>query len=203
MPSSQARTFASALLPRTLSPLSFAATAGETEEYADVITAIMEGAASTLARELGAKLAEDFSPAAKYLRDNSLSKLTGDLAPVSVERLQDALATAWDEGGDMQSMVAAVRETFEDFSETRAELIASTEGNDAYNVGRDETARALGMDEKFWETESGDPCAVCIANEGDGWIDIDDEFSSGDKQPTAHPNCACSTNYRISGNGAS
>jgi len=156
----------------------------------------MDGAASTLARELGAKLAEDYSPAAKYLRDNSLGKLTGELDSTSVERLQDALAEAWDKGGDMSSMVAAVRETFDDFSETRADLIAQTEGNDAYNAGRRETAKSLGMDEHAWETESGDPCPECEANEAQGFIDIDEDFESGDDAPTAHPGCLCLVNFR-------
>src|ERR1700678_33802 len=71
-----ARSFAQSLLPSTLKPLTFAATVGEESEYDDAITAIIDGAAATLAKEMGAQAT---SPAADYLRDNSLSKLTGEL----------------------------------------------------------------------------------------------------------------------------
>jgi hypothetical protein len=57
-------------------------------------------------------------------------------------------------------------------------------------------ARSAGLNEKSWETESGNPCEVCLANVDDGWIDIDDTFSSGDDAPTAHPGCMCDLNYR-------
>jgi hypothetical protein len=185
----QGRTFASALLPKTLQPLSFAASPSETSEYNDAITDLIAGAASTLAKDLGNKAAGAAqSVASRYLHDNSLSKLTGDLDETSVERLQDALATAWDKGGDFDSMVKAVTDTFEDFSTTRAELIAATEANDAYSEGREATARQMGMGQKRWNVGS-DGCPVCQENEDQGWIDIDDVFPSGDAAPTAHPNC--------------
>lgn len=193
------KTFARSLLPTSLHPLTFKASESETSDYNDAITAAIEGAATTLTREAGlAKLAGEklTSMSEQYLRDNSLSKLTGALDDTSIERLQDALATAWDKGGDYDSMVKAVADTFEDFSTTRAEMIAQTEGNDAYNYGRMATARDAGLDEKAWETESGDPCPTCIENEEAGYIGIDDSFPSGDDGPTAHPNCECSLNFR-------
>jgi len=97
-----------------------------------------------------------------------------------------------------RQVVKAIEDTFEDFSTTRAELIAQTEMADAYNEGRDAIAREAGLDEKSWETESGDPCPICEDNEAEGWIDIDDDFSSGDDAPTAHPNCLCILNFRKS-----
>ena len=195
----QGRTFASALLPASLQPLSFAASSSEESEYNSAVTDLVTAAGAQLAKEVGAQAGKLQSIAARYLRDNSLSKLTGELDDTSVERLQDALATAWDAGGDYDAMVKAVTDTFEDFSTTRAGLIAQTEGNDAYNEGREATARQMGFDEKSWETESGDPCPVCIDNEGDGWIGIDNTFSSGDAAPTAHPNCMCTLNFRGGG----
>ena len=194
----QGRTFASALLPKTLQPLSFAASPSETSEYDDAITDLIAGAASTLTKELGSKAAGTTqSVAGRYLHDNSLSRLTGDLDETSVERLQDALATAWDKGGDFDAMVKAVTDTFEDFSTTRAERIAATEANDAYSEGREATARQMGMGQKRWNVGS-DGCPVCQENEDQGWIDIDDVFPSGDAAPTAHVNCDCDCDYRTS-----
>ena len=190
------KTFANSLLPTSLRPLSFAANSSETGDYNEAITAAIQGAARTLAKELGADNSSLPDVAGGYLRDNSLSKLTGGLDSTSTERLQDALANAWDAGGDYDSMVKAIQSTFSDFSTSRAEMIARTESNDAYNYGRIETARGMGLDEKSWETESGDPCPICIDNESDGWIGFDENFSSGDDAPTAHPNCECSLNFR-------
>ena len=192
--SPQGKQFAKFVLPTSLHPLTFEASKSEVSDWNDAITAAIDGAARTIAKELGTTPGE--SIAGRYLADNSLSKLTGNLASTSVERLQDALATAWDAGGDFNAMVKAVTDTFEDFSTTRAQMIAQTEANDAYNYGRNQTARDAGMSEKAWETESGDPCQICLDNEADGWIDIDDTFSSGDSEPTAHPNCECTLNFR-------
>lgn len=184
------RTFASALLPRSMEPLSFAASTAETGEYNEAISDLIAAAA----KSLGGVASED--AAATYLREHSLSKLTGGLNETSIDRLQDALATAWDSGGSYDQMVSAITTTFDDFSEARAGLIAQTESADAYNSARRDTALLLDYDEHSWETESGDPCPVCEANEAQGWLDIDEDFESGDDAPTAHPGCLCVANFR-------
>ena len=190
--STQGKTFARSLMPTSLHPLTFSATAGEKNEYDSAISDLITAAAESLGGTTGADLAGE------YLRENSLAKLTGGLNQTSIERLQDAIATAWDKGGSYNDIVSAITETFDDFSETRAGLIAQTEAADAYNAGRRETALDLDYDEHSWETESGDPCPVCEDNEAAGWIDIDDDFPSGDDAPTAHPNCQCVVNFRKS-----
>jgi len=191
MPSAAGRTFAHSLLPSSLKPLTFAASTAETGEYNEAISDLIAAAA----KSLGGAASED--AASTYLREHSLSKLTGGLNETSIERLQDALATAWDAGGSYEQMVSAITETFDDFSETRANLIAQTEANDAYNSARRETADALGMDEHRWDTD-GEACPECQANADQGWIDIDEDFESGDDAPTAHPGCDCSTDFRRS-----
>ena len=184
------KTFARALVPTSLHPLTFSASAGETSEYDSAISDLITAAAESLGGTTGADLAGE------YLRKHSLTKLTGGLNQTSIERLQDSIATAWDKGGSYNDIVSAITETFDDFSETRAGLIAQTEAADAYNAGRRETALDLLYDEHAWATESGDPCPVCEDNEAAGWIDIDDDFPSGDDAPTAHPNCQCVVNFR-------
>lgn len=188
------KSFARDLVPTNLHPLTFAATASEAADYNEAITALIGAAAESLGAS--AATSEDF--AGEYLARNSLSKLTGGLDDTSIGRLQDALANAWDKGGSYTDMVDAITETFDDFSETRAGLIAVTESADAYNAGRQQIASDLGFDEHAWETESGDPCPECEANEAQGWIDIDEDFQSGDDAPTAHPACQCVANYRKS-----
>ena len=196
MPTPQARSFARTILPSSVSPLRFAVTAAESSEWEEAIRGAINAAGATLAAELksGARLSEDV--AGRYLRENSLSKLTGGFSETSVERLQNAIADAWDQGGSYDQIVKAVQDTFADFSSVRAGMIANTETADAYNHGRDVFARENGFEEKSWETESGDPCPECLANEAQGYIDIDDDFQSGDDAPTLHPNCMCLLNFR-------
>ena len=194
--STKGKSFAQSVLPVSMHPLKFAATAVEQSEYADAITGAILGAAKVLTEEMEAGEVVAPNLAGSYLAEHSLSKLTGDIDRTSVERLQDALATAWDKGGDYDSMVSAITNTFDDFSETRAAMIAQTEANDAYSYGRHETAAELGMAEKEWDPD-GEACEeICQPNAEAGWIPIDDDFPSGDDMPTAHPRCDCGCNYR-------
>jgi hypothetical protein len=188
--------FANVLLPSSVSPLAFAVTASEDAEYAAAIQSAIAGAAKVLSAEMEAGDWSAPNVATNFLRQNSLSKLTGDLAETTKDRLRNAIADAWDKGGSYDQIVGAIQDTVEQFSSVRAGMIAQTETNDAYNEGRDAMARSAGLSEKSWETESGNPCEVCLGNVDDGWIDIDDTFSSGDVTATAHPGCMCALNYR-------
>lgn len=190
--------FASSVMPSSLAPLRFAVTPGETSAYDAAMTDAILGAAKTIAKDLQIGLIKSDDFAAKYLRENSLSKLTGNLAAETTQRLRDSIAKAWDAGGSKEQVVDAIKGTFDDFSETRAATIARTETADAYNQARVDIGKDAGFNEKSWETESGDPCPICEANEAQGYIDIDDDFDSGDSEPTAHPNCLCVVNFRKS-----
>jgi phosphohistidine phosphatase len=188
--------FADTLLPASVTPLRYEVTRAETEDYDAAITHAITGAGKVLAADLNTEGTLSDDVASNYLRDNSLSKLTGGFSDTTLDRLRNAVADAWDAGGSFDQITGAIQDTMEGFSDFRAEMIAQTEANDAYNAGRSAMADELGMEEKSWETQSGNPCDVCLGNEGDGWIDIGEDFSSGDDEPTAHPNCECSLNYR-------
>ena len=181
--------FAATLVPSSFRPLRFPVLDSEVAIYEAAITAAIVGAAEVLNEEMQTGAVTPPNVATEYLRENSLSKLTGDIAETTKDRLRDALADAWDRGGSYDQLKAAVKETFADFSDKRAGLIAQTEAVDAYNEGRRATAVRVGLDEKSWETESGNPCPTCTANEDEGWIPIDQDHASGDSEPTAHPNC--------------
>ncbi len=132
----------------------------------------------------------------RYLQDNSLSKLTGNLEETTKQRLRDAIAEAVEEGGTAEDIVTAIRDTVDQFSTVRANLIAQQEINTAYSFGRNALATEAGLDEKSWEIESLNPCVICLLNVADGWIPLGEPFSSGDQIPTAHVGCQCNANYR-------
>ena len=86
----------------------------------------------------------------------------------------------------------------------RADRIARTELSDAYNFGQLDSMRQArlggllpGEPEKSWIAGGPRPCEICLGNEADGPIPIDNTFSSGDDRPTAHPCCACAVAYSV------
>ena len=82
-------------------------------------------------------------------------------------------------------------------ADVRAGMIAQTEMNAAYNAGRKQLGIDMGFNEKAWDPD-GTACEeICVPNVLDGWIDMDEEFESGDSEPPGHPNCDCSLNVRF------
>jgi F like protein len=193
--SSEAHTFSSGLLASASHVLRLPVTSSENDVWVEALSGVILGAAATIVKdfESGTISAEDI--AGRYLTTGSLTRLTGGLNQTSLQVLRDAISDAWDAGGSFEQIVAAIQDTFETFSTTRAERIAQTEVNDAYNYGRVQTAVAAGFDQKAWDPD-GEACPICTANADEGWIGIDETFSSGDSEPTAHPNCDCSVDFR-------
>lgn len=186
-----------AILPETLHPLSFSLDAAQAAVYNDLIASAIEKAALQLADEEDWQASLPNDAVENFLRTDSLAKLTGDLNETTKQRLRDAIADAYDEGGTYQDIVDAVTDTIEEFSTVRAGMIAQTEVNAAYNYGRGQIAAAAGAQEKMWDPD-GIACPECMLNVAQGFIPIDEDFVSGDDAPPAHPNCDCSTAFRIS-----
>ena len=188
---------AASILPDTLTPFTLTVSTEDASLYRDIITAAIEKAAAGLEAELNSGSSLPDTVMTRYLQQHSLGKLTGGLAETTKQRLRNAIAGTVKGGGTSAEIMDAITATVEDFSAKRAEMIAQTEVNNAYSFGRDGMARAAGLDEKNWVTESDNPCVVCIANEAEGWIPVNQDFSSGDEYPTAHPLCACGCDYRV------
>jgi hypothetical protein len=133
---------------------------------------------------------------ARYLRENSLSKLTGDFPEATKQRLRDAMADAVESGGTAGDIVAAIKKVVPALSDARAEMIAQTETNDAYNAGRMSMAREMGMSEKSWSADGTDACDQCQAQIAAGWIPIDGAFPGGVLAPCLHDGCDCGVNFQ-------
>lgn len=85
-----------------------------------------------------------------------------------------------------------VNDYFFDETNMRAMRIARTETINAYSAGNLEGYKQSGVvSGKYWVAD-GEACPICQGNEDDGTIGLDEDFSSGDSAPTAHPNCECS-----------
>lgn len=167
-------------------------------DYTAALTAALAGGYDTLASDLASERTLSADVTAAYLRTRSLETLAAELEPTTVARLQTALADAYEAGEDFDGLVDAVRETFADMADARAGTVAQTAMNSAYNAGRKQLGLDLGFDEKSWSCDGPNPCEECLANQDDGWIPIEDAFSSGDDLPTLHPGCYCSLDVRAS-----
>ena len=191
-----AATMAETILPDTLQSFLLQVTPQQQADYRGLIQDAIQKAAAQLESEIQSGATVPETAMGRYLDQNSLSKLTGELAETTKQDLRSAIADAVQEGGTADDIMEAIQGVMEKASTYRANLIAQTEVNDAYNFGRKQLAVASGLDEKAWVTESGAPCLTCIANEAQGYIPVEDEFLSGDDAPTAHPMCYCSLDFR-------
>lgn len=84
-----------------------------------------------------------------------------------------------------------IEEQFDNISIVRAFMIANTESNAAMSMGQMAFMRENGVPTKAWIGAGPSTCPICQANEDDGFIPTDENFSSGDSEPPAHPNCEC------------
>lgn len=132
--------------------------------------------------------------AVAYLKDYAAELVTG-LNDASKAQLRTLLTQAVDEGWSYGKTATAIRKEFVGFSRGRAVTVATHEAGQAYEHGNMAVAQELGdmglTMEKSWLT-AGTPCDdICAPNEADGWIPVDQSFSSGDDRPLGHPNCQC------------
>lgn len=127
-----------------------------------------------------------------------------ELDDTTVDRAHNALKVL--DPFTLSAATAALGVLFKSFTDpgtdklSRADTVALHTVSDGYHAGASDTAAqatANGLDvEKAWVTED-DPCPICEANEAEGYIPEDAPHESGDFEPPAHPNCACSEVYRV------
>lgn len=169
----------------------FPVTGDSSASYGAAIRQAANAGASGITHQLGAELPDTESFIANYVRDNGLKKLTGEIDQTTVKRLASAIADAYEGGVDFDGVLGAVKSEFADFSTKRLQMIAATELNDSYNASIRHFGAEAGATLKSWNIEPG-ACIVCVENELAGEIPIEDDFPSGDSEPTAHPLCNCS-----------
>lgn len=147
--------------------------------------------------------AKDYIDALETLQ---LSDFKGSISVETKGRLQKLLADAIETGQSYQETAAKIKAQGEAgvFSRARAELIAVNQVGRAYGTGTDETVRdyaekAGTILQKAWQTvEDTQVTEECQANQSQGWIGIQQGFSSGDEYAprSSNPRCRCATLYK-------
>lgn len=166
--------------------------------------ALLEGGRTAIA-EFGVDASFDLKNprAVAYLEAHPALRVAG-INAATREEVGRIIAAGTEAGASYTSISRELRAAFEGFSARRAKLIAVTEMGDAYEAGNRGVAdmlTAVGLEvEKQW-LDVGDRRVdpECVSNAAQGWIPIEAAFASGHQQPTAHPGCRCTTEYRRKG----
>lgn len=113
--------------------------------------------------------------------------LVKDVNTTTRDKIRQSINTSLSLGEDQSAAATRLGDIIGD--PRRAETIARTEAVNSYNKGLMEFAGESQATGKAWQDlGASDECAD---NSGEGTINIDDEFDSGDDAPPAHPNCRC------------
>jgi SPP1 gp7 family putative phage head morphogenesis protein len=108
------------------------------------------------------------------------------------DMIRSAVVQAQEEGWSTKALADALQETH-GFSDARASMIARTETIRADCQGNLAAYKNSGLvSGKKWilgSEHTGDD--ECNDNAAEGEIPLDQDFSSGDEAPPAHPNCVC------------
>lgn len=133
--------------------------------------------------------------AVRYLRVRGLTQVAR-IRETTRETLRRILAQAADEGWSYDRTAKAIRERYKHFSKERARNIAVFELGDAYEhgnmlVARDLQAGGLEMEKQWLSVGDTNVRPDHRANQGQGWIPLDDAFQNGSERPPTDPRCRC------------
>jgi len=136
-------------------------------------------AATTWAKEYGATLVRNVNAVTSHT--------IADIVGKGIEARKDVVEIA-----------RAIRAEFQDMTVRRARLIANTETNLALSRTAHDEAKQTGLEMKSWIVSplSHNPCEeICLANEAQGPIAIEETFQSGHTMTPGHPGCNCGIGY--------
>jgi hypothetical protein len=197
---------AEALVEAVEQELGLALDSAETQAVTDALMAVVadagaatiEGAKSVPTVQIGLGVTgddifEQINLAARDWARENAAALVSQITQTTRDQIREAIVEGYDDGLSRGEIAASIQDLTA-FSDARADLIAATEIRNANEGGALvalQEMQALGISvKKFWMLGPL-PCPVCIANAGQGEIDLEAEFLSGDLAPTAHPNCRC------------
>ena len=125
--------------------------------------------------------------AAAYAAEQTDSVISG-LDATSLQSIADAVSTGISERLGVPGTARLIKNAVDGMSTYRAEMIASTEMNDAMSQAFLKKLAMNAIEYKQWIL-GPNPCEICEANAEQGPIPIDEDFDSSDAAPPAHPNC--------------
>lgn len=113
------------------------------------------------------------------------AKWLDEVTGTRVNRIAAVLAAGGSAAG-LEAAITAVLVSHQD-----ARMVAITEIARAMNLAALEAYRTARVEKVRWITRSGNPCAICLANQAAGPRYLGEPFPSGSVSPPEHPNCEC------------
>lgn len=169
----------------------------------------LQGWAAESALEAGISFTLEHPRALEYARVHAAEQVT-KISKATERYLNTIITNGIDEGLSYGQIAKQITDRYADFAvswpqehiQNRAHAIAVFETGDAYEEGNrlivDElSAEGLEM-EKAWLTVGDERVRESHeANEGEGWIPLDQSFGSGADRPPTDPGCRCSGLYQV------
>lgn len=169
----------------------------DAEDYQSSMASVIAAAIRRGGRSQAVDLSVSFS-----IPTDRIERTADDLAGVLItgvndttrQAVRDLISAGIRDRQTYTQVARSLRERFEEFSVSRARMIAVTEIGNAYVRGQQETDRGLiaaGIEMEKASILSDGACPICIENGEAGWIPYESEFPSGDEAPLFHPTCRC------------
>ena len=137
------------------------------------------------------------------------SKLITNVNETSRHQIKTVVRNGVKEGLSYDKIAANITKRYKEFAigkpqlhiRSRAHLVAITETGNAYEAGAREGAKqandaGLTMEKKWSTTGDNRVSELCLVNEDESWIGLDQVFASGHDRPLRFPGCRCAALYR-------
>jgi HK97 family phage portal protein len=118
----------------------------------DTMKALIAEFGASAVDDIGMGISFDLTDPAvgNFLERFAADRLTGKVNETTRRQIGDALSEVWHGGGTTDDMIAAIKDVFDEASDSRAELIAGTETNRAANFATQTGFEQAGIPAKEW-----------------------------------------------------
>jgi len=139
--------------------------------------------------EFGGRVSSFARDAAQYANTRTATLVRG-INEETRRRLRGLIARGVQDGLGGPELGRLIRRELVDMGRRRATLIANTELNDAFSQASLDRMGARGVAGKT-TVLSHNPCPICVGNNGQGAIPLEQNFQSGHGRTPFHPDCQC------------
>ena len=136
------------------------------------------------------KLGLSGTQAAQWAQTHAADLVVG-IDQTTIDKIADAVFDGITQQLGVEGTANLIKDALDEMTTERAQLIAATEMNAAMSEAALQKMTRIGIQYKQWITDPANCCDECAANEDDGPIPVDEDFSSGDARPPVHPRCRC------------
>jgi len=121
--------------------------------------------------------------------ENYSAERVSQINNTTKQLLKETIVEGYKKGKGPQEIAKMITAQFQQFSTTRARVIAFTELSIGAGEARYESYVRRNIPFKKWITRGPNPCPICLANQAQGKIPMTESFSGGVVTVPQHPLC--------------